>query len=149
MISADTNLYIYAAQPSQGYKHSISVRVLSQLVLLRAPVGLQVVGEFQNSGRRKLGLVPDNLVKLGEYMLTSFAVFPSTPSAIRTAMSSEAVRRLQFWDAVLVASAAEAGCHTLLSEDMGHGEVYFGVRVLNPFSDNGEVSPAVSTLLDL
>lgn len=149
MITADTNLFIYAAQPSQGVKHETSVRVLASLVLAKAPVGLQVVGEFQNSGRRKLKLRPEQLAQLGERMLTSFDTFPSTPTAIRTAMGPEAVRRLSFWDAVLVASAAEAGCRTLISEDMGHGEIYFGVRILNPFSDGGELSPAVSTLLDL
>lgn len=149
MISADTNLFIYAAQPHHGAKHIISVRVLARLVLLRAPLGLQVVGEFQNAGRRKLKLQVDQLAQLGDKMLTTFDTFPSSASALQQAMTPGAARRLNFWDAVLVASAAEAGCRTFLSEDMGDGEVYFGVRVLNPFSKDGDLSPTVRDLLDL
>jgi hypothetical protein len=41
--------------------------------------------------------------------------------------------RIGVWDAFLVASAATAGCGRLLTEDLAHGRVLAGVRIVNPF----------------
>jgi predicted nucleic acid-binding protein len=40
------------------------------------------------------------------------------------------------WDSLIVASAVHLGCETLLSEDMQHGQVIEGVRIVNPFLEN-------------
>ena len=40
---------------------------------------------------------------------------------------------LQFYDALVVASAEAAGCDTIYSEDLSDGAVYEGIRVENPF----------------
>jgi predicted nucleic acid-binding protein len=40
-----------------------------------------------------------------------------------------------FFDANILASAKLAGCDTLWSEDMAHGQVIEGVRITNPFMD--------------
>jgi predicted nucleic acid-binding protein len=39
------------------------------------------------------------------------------------------------YDANILASAKLAGCDTLWSEDMAHGQVIEGVRITNPFVD--------------
>jgi predicted nucleic acid-binding protein len=39
----------------------------------------------------------------------------------------------QWYDALIVASAVNAGCAVLLSEDMQHGQIIGGMRILNPF----------------
>lgn len=39
---------------------------------------------------------------------------------------------LSHWDSLIVASCAEAGVDTLLTEDMQHGAVYDSVRIENP-----------------
>ncbi|KAA2237899.1 PIN domain-containing protein [Salinarimonas soli] len=41
---------------------------------------------------------------------------------------------LQIWDAVILATAAGAGCALLLSEDMQDGFVWRGVTIANPFA---------------
>jgi predicted nucleic acid-binding protein len=38
-----------------------------------------------------------------------------------------------FYDSLIVASAMHAGCTTLLSEDLQHGQVLDGLRVVDPF----------------
>jgi predicted nucleic acid-binding protein len=40
---------------------------------------------------------------------------------------------VRFWDALRLASANAAGCASFLSEDLNDGQVYGGVRVINPF----------------
>ena len=40
---------------------------------------------------------------------------------------------ISHWDALIVAAALHQGCETLLSEDLQHGQIIEGVRVVNPF----------------
>ena len=40
--------------------------------------------------------------------------------------------QLSFYDALIVAAALEAGCDTLLTEDMQHGRVIQGLTISNP-----------------
>lgn len=40
--------------------------------------------------------------------------------------------RLQFWDALIVTAAADAGCSLLLSEDMQDGFVLRGMTIVDP-----------------
>ena len=48
--------------------------------------------------------------------------------------SLAATHRLQIWDALILATAAGAGCRLLLSEDMQDGFVWKGCTVANPFA---------------
>ena len=41
--------------------------------------------------------------------------------------------RLSYWDAAVIEAARLQGCEILLSEDLGAGQNYGGVRVVNPF----------------
>ena len=43
---------------------------------------------------------------------------------------------LSWYDSLLIAAAAEAGCSTLYTEDMQHGAVIRGVKIVNPFLTN-------------
>ncbi len=54
--------------------------------------------------------------------------------------------RLSIWDAVVTASAADAGCDLLLSEDLHAGFRWRGLSVLNPFDD--PMSPLPDASLD-
>jgi predicted nucleic acid-binding protein len=36
---------------------------------------------------------------------------------------------------MIVATAAEAGCARLVTEDLGHGDSHLGVAIDNPFRD--------------
>jgi len=41
---------------------------------------------------------------------------------------------LRIWDAIVLATAAEAGCQMLLTEDLQAGFTWGGVTVVNPFA---------------
>lgn len=49
------------------------------------------------------------------------------------ALAIKARYQLSSWDSAIVAAAKAADCREILSEDMGDGQDYGGVRVLNPF----------------
>jgi predicted nucleic acid-binding protein len=39
-----------------------------------------------------------------------------------------------FYDGMILATAEQAGCTKIWSEDMKAGQVYFGIKVENPFA---------------
>ena len=41
---------------------------------------------------------------------------------------------ISFWDAMIVRSAAKLACPVLYSEKLNEGQIYEGVRVIDPFS---------------
>ena len=41
--------------------------------------------------------------------------------------------KLSYWDALIMSSAQQQGCHYLLSEGMQHLQTYDTVQVINPF----------------
>ena len=40
---------------------------------------------------------------------------------------------IQFYDSLLLVSAAESGCSEFISEDLNDGQIYCGMKVVNPF----------------
>jgi predicted nucleic acid-binding protein len=53
---------------------------------------------------------------------------------ITNAVDISILRRISFWDALIVAAAESANCLTLYSEDLNHGQSIRGVRIVNPFA---------------
>jgi hypothetical protein len=57
--------------------------------------------------------------------------------------------RIGFWDALIVAAAANSGATRLLSEDLNPGQKIAGLRIENPFAprplNNGEL-PVLSQI---
>jgi predicted nucleic acid-binding protein len=60
-------------------------------------------------------------------------VVDNTQALMRAALAARAAAKLSFWDALIVAAAAGAGCEALITEDLNPGQVIAGVRVVNPF----------------
>jgi predicted nucleic acid-binding protein len=60
-----------------------------------------------------------------------------------------AVGRASYWDALLVATAREAGCSVMLTEDLADGANFGGVHIHNPFSPAGGLTPLAHRLLGI
>ncbi len=54
--------------------------------------------------------------------------------------------QIGIWDAVMCASAADAGCRLLLSEDLQEGFIWGGVTVVNPFAP--VIHPLLANMLE-
>ncbi len=79
-------------------------------------------------------------------------LFPSTTAsahAVRTALADAVARRASYWDALLVATAAEAGCRLILTEDLADGTTLGGVAIHNPFAAGGGLTARARGLLGL
>jgi predicted nucleic acid-binding protein len=65
------------------------------------------------------------------------------------ALADAVAGRASYWDALLVATAAEAGCELILSEDMADGTRLSGVEIHNPFGAASGLTARTRALLDL
>ena len=81
--------------------------------------------------------------------LELFPTVTASAAAIRVALAAAAAGRASYWDALLVATAAEAGCAVVLTEDMSDGSLLSGLRVHNPFAASGELTDMARRLLGL
>jgi predicted nucleic acid-binding protein len=60
----------------------------------------------------------------------------ATPLTQETHAAALAISKrygFRIYDSLIVASAINAGCSTLLTEDLQHGQVIDGLRIENPF----------------
>jgi len=143
MISADTNVFVYAADDRETEGRQAVARVVVTTLAQRGqPIALQVVAELLTVLRRRLKL-PAHLA--GQQTRNIFAIFPNfsyDAGCVEIALAQAAAGRHSYWDALLLAACARAGVTTLLSEDMQDGSVFMGVRIVNPFSPQGLSTPA-------
>jgi predicted nucleic acid-binding protein len=61
-------------------------------------------------------------------------VADTTSSVMLEAMDLSAMHQYSLWESVMLAATAQAGCRTLLSEDMQPGFIWRGVEIRNPFA---------------
>jgi predicted nucleic acid-binding protein len=53
---------------------------------------------------------------------------------VMAAIDPAATADLVLWDAMIVVAADRAGCHEILAENLDHGQVIEGIRIVNPFA---------------
>lgn len=130
----DTNLLVYADSSDEVSKQRIAIDLIRHLRFERLGViSTQVLNEYIHVGLRKLGLPHAHIrEQLRCYRQLDLATI--TPDTIELALDLHQCHALSYWDALIVASAHIAGCATLLTEDMGTGQVLAGVRLVNPFA---------------
>ena len=147
-MTADTNIYVYAYDTRDPIKQETAQRVTASLSRQLALLPLQLIGEFQNALRRKLKAPPAFAAAKALELLIAHPTFAYTEGAAIRALNEAAHGRLSYWDALMLASAAEAGCTAMLSEDMQNGARIFGLEIVNPFGEAG-VSARAAKLLEL
>jgi predicted nucleic acid-binding protein len=142
----DTNILIYSVDTDAGPRHRIAVDIIERAVCLASCLTLQSVSEFFSACSRR-GLVSRaSAADMARAWLNMFPIICATPEAARTALEHVLAGRTSYWGGLLVATAAEAGCSAILTEDLADGTVLGGVRVVNPFSPAG-LSDAADRLL--
>jgi predicted nucleic acid-binding protein len=132
-ICLDSNVLVYQSDFHTAAKQEQAEAIVTAASTSNCVLALQSMGEFYRAVTRKKILSPAEAAKQVNSYLTLFATFPASETAHRTAAREAAAGRFSYWDAVLLASADEAGCEIMLSEDMKDGAKLGGVTVRNPF----------------
>ena len=132
----DTNIFIYQLERLDARKAEIADELIEHGIATRkACISFQVIQECINAAIRK-AKVPLTEDEMRKYMEDVLVPLYSVQSSIRLYQASLDIRsryRFSFYDSLIVAAALEAGCKTLYSEDMNHGQRIEGVTITNPF----------------
>ena len=126
----DTNILIYAAlQPDPRSDRARA------LLAQGGAISVQVLNEFANVACRKLRKPwPEVTQALDAIRALCPPPLPMTLTTHEAALGIAARLGYRIYDSLIVASALEANCATLFSEDMQDGQVIDGkLTIRNPF----------------
>jgi predicted nucleic acid-binding protein len=128
----DTNVLLYLMS-----EDSAKAERAEQLIDQGGTISVQVLNEIANVARgRKMAMSWHHTRELLFLLRELLAVEPITIDVHETGLGLAERYQLSIYDAMIAASALEAGCDTLWSEDMQHGMVLDGrLRILDPFRD--------------
>jgi predicted nucleic acid-binding protein len=130
----DTNIVVYADDVAYPEKQAIAAALIANAYAAGdAVISTQVMQEYYNAAVNKLNMDAALAVERLRFF-ARFEVVSTTPQLVIVATDLHRLKRLSFWDALILQSAMSSGCHTLYSEDMNHGEIVNGVEIVNPFA---------------
>lgn len=144
--SLDSNVLVYAADGRAGARHARAIEIIVLAARRNCVLTLQALGEFFHVTTRKRIASREDAAAQVRDLLTIFPTVAADVEACKTALSGAEQGRHSFWDGLLIATAARAGCAFLLSEDMHDRGRFAGVTILDPFVGD-ELPQPVAELL--
>ena len=125
----DTNILLYAFAENDR-----RVGVAERIVNEGGAISVQVLNETANILHRKFGF---RWERIREILDTVESTCPKPlPLTVKTHILGIEIAsrfKLNIYDALIVSSALEAGSPVLYTEDLQHGQVIEGLRIVNPF----------------
>jgi predicted nucleic acid-binding protein len=129
----DSNILLYCDDSDYPSKQVRAVELVVEHQRLKTGVvSIQVLQEYFVNATRKLG-IDLSLARQKVEIYTRFHVVEPTAGDILAAIDLHRLERLSYWDSMIIYCAKRAGCREVLTEDMQHGQVIDGVRIVNPF----------------
>ncbi|WP_419804931.1 PIN domain-containing protein [Terriglobus sp.] len=129
----DANILFYALDERAGQKHKIALSLLKATLFHDCVLTVQTLGETYNAiARRRPELAEDARSVLSRTASLN-KIVAAEAMDFTEALRLREKRQVQFWDAMLWATAKRHRCTTILTEDLHDRPVSEGVRYLNPF----------------
>jgi predicted nucleic acid-binding protein len=126
----DTNVVIYALGANSA-KTSLAAPLFAD----NPTISTQVLSETANVALKRLALPLAETRKLLMTLESLCRVELIVPATLHRALDIAGRYGFSWYDSLIVATALEAGCTTLYTEDLHHGQVIDGrLTVTNPFS---------------
>lgn len=133
-IALDTNLLAYAEGVNDDDRRISAIAIIDGLDPERTFLPVQVLGELFTVLTKRAGRSRSKARAAVLQWGDTFPLIESSADVLMRAMDLAADHQLPLWDAMITASAAEAGCRLLLSEDLHDGFTWGGLTIANPFS---------------
>ena len=129
----DTNILVYVADIRDPQKQRIAENlVMAALGSGDVLISEQVLNEFSSIALSKLKIAKD---AIKEYLrfFRGMATVTFPDHAAERGLDVAERYQLQFYDSLLLATAEVNGCNEFFSEDLNDGQIYCGMKVVNPF----------------
>ncbi len=125
----DSNIVLYAFGDDE-----IKAPIANSLLAKYPTISTQVINECSHVMRRKLYWKPDKIAEELELLLFVVRLHLVDMRHIRQAWKIAARYGFSHYDSVIVATALDARCEQLFSEDLQHGQIIEGrLSIVNPF----------------
>ena len=109
-------------------------KIAGEILLSNPTISSQVLTEVANVCKRKFKYSKEEVLRLWTDLLSDCQQVPTNASTFHKAIQLVNRYKFQLFDAIIVASALEANCTTLYSEDMQHQMVVENqLTIINPF----------------
>lgn len=132
----DTNVFVYQLERLDTRKAAIAERLIRHGIASGAAcISTQVVQECLNTAIRKAEIKLTR-IEMEKYLQSVLAPLLRVRPSLRLYRSSLEIQsryQFSFYDSLIVAAALEAGCKTLYSEDLQHGQQLEGLTIVDPF----------------
>lgn len=138
-VTVDTNILIYAFAERDGGRQEAAQYWLVRTRAADSVLTLQSLGEFYHSAVRKTFLASNRAARVIERLPRLFPTTCSDERCPEAAIQANLIHGLQFWDALLWATASKAGCSLILTEDFQDDRQLGGVTFVNPFNSGNRV----------
>jgi predicted nucleic acid-binding protein len=142
VVLLDTNVLVYAFDRGDPEKRARAMKIV--LDLQENSVGclsIQCLSEFFNAATR--GATPklpmDEALQYVQDYLLAFPTYLLTPSIVILAARGVRDHLLSFYDAQIWACALTNDVPVIFSEDFQDGQVFDGIRFVNPFTEHFEL----------
>lgn len=132
----DTNIFVYSVTNDDPGKSQTATELIRKaLKTHKGAVSYQVVQEFFNLALKRFAvrMRHQDCEEYLDCVFRSLLKVHSSSALYEEALRLHAGSKLQWYDALIVGAAREAGCGILYSEDLQHGQRFGSLRVVNPF----------------
>ncbi len=133
-VALDTNVLAYAQGINGDAMKKTALALIGALPVGAIVLPAQVIAELFQILIRKGQLGPAQARAAIFSWCNVFPVAETSLPVLLGAAELAVTHRFRFWDGMVLASASEAGCRLLLSEDLQPGFTWNAVTVANPFA---------------
>ena len=131
----DSNILVYFADSGEPQKQQIAGELIKNAVINgNGVISTQSLQEFFAATTRKLMCSKEKAKEYLGNFKDSFAVEQVSVAHILKAVDICIKNQLSFWDSLILSAAIQSGCAICYSEDLTNGQIFEGVKVVNPFA---------------
>ena len=132
----DTNIVVYCFDALEPRKQTRAKDLLAHA--LNSKLGIvsyQVVQEFCNVAckAKRLQLPQERILAYVNLVLQPMNQVNASPALIESALKLRSEHSFSFYDGLVIASALQAKCQVIYSEDMLHLQRVGDLQIVNPF----------------
>jgi predicted nucleic acid-binding protein len=117
----DTNLLVYSVDQGEAVKHPLAAQILLAAPHVDCWLTLQALSEFYWAiSRKRIMPLSEAAAQIDDWLIY-FPTASASSGAVQASVAHAVAGPASYWDALLVATAAEAGCTLILTEDLQDG----------------------------
>jgi predicted nucleic acid-binding protein len=132
----DTNIFVYQFDLKASPKRKIAIELIKKAHLGTGIISTQIIQEFLNVATKKFSnamTTSEAETYLSKVLFPICEIFPSK-ILFSSALEIKERWKFSFYESLVIASAQEANCNILYSEDLRQNQKIGDLTIINPFN---------------